>query len=154
MEFLSFLTENNTDLHYHLSTNKVFTGTSGKIQINLIYAIAEVMGEEIKMEIKKAPFVAVMVDKMTDVRNVAQLTLILRYVTDTGVKERFVNFECCPDKVVAQCYDGAAVMASGLNGVQAKVKERAPMAFFIHCNAHRLNLVMTQDVSLTPSHKC
>ena len=38
-----------------------------------------------------------------------------------------------------QCYDGAVVMASGLNGVQAKVKEKAPMALFIHCYAHRLN---------------
>ena len=148
VELLSFLAENkllwsNTDLHYHLSTNKVLPGTSGKIQNDLIYAIAEVMGEEIKMEMKKAPFVAVMVDETTDVGNVAQLTLVLRYVTDTGVKERFVQFEdvtsgkraddiaaqifcfleeyeCCPDKVVAQCYDGAAVMASGLNGAQAK----------------------------------
>ncbi|KAK1874902.1 Zinc finger MYM-type protein 1 [Dissostichus eleginoides] len=170
VELLSFLAESNTDLHYHLSTNKVFTGTSGKIQNDLIYAIAEVFGEEIKMEIKKAPFVAVMVDETTDVGNVAQLSVVLRYVTDTGVKERFVRFEdvtsgkraddiaalifrfleeyeCSLDKVVAQCYDGAAVMASGLNGVQAKVKERAPMALFIHCYAHRLNLVLTQGAS-------
>lgn len=48
---------------------------------------------------------------------------------------------------MAQCFDGAAVMASGLNGVQAKVKERAPMALFIHCYAHRLNLVLTQGAS-------
>ncbi|CDQ74374.1 unnamed protein product [Oncorhynchus mykiss] len=38
-------------------------------------------------------------------------------------------------------------MASGLNRVQAKVKERAPMALFIHCYAHRLNLVLTQGAS-------
>ncbi|KAK1888873.1 Zinc finger protein 862, partial [Dissostichus eleginoides] len=50
-------------------------------------------GEEIKMEIKKAPFVAVMVDETTDVGYVAQLSFVLRYVTDTGVKERFVRFE-------------------------------------------------------------
>ncbi|KAJ3581233.1 hypothetical protein NHX12_016881, partial [Muraenolepis orangiensis] len=61
---------------------------------------------------------------------------------DSGVKERFVKFEDvtgkkraedvaalalgfleehgCMDKLVAQYCDGAAVMASGLNGVQAK----------------------------------
>ncbi|XP_041850455.1 zinc finger MYM-type protein 1-like [Melanotaenia boesemani] len=128
------------------------------------------MAEEIKMEIKRAPFVAVMVDETTDVANMAQLSLVLRYVTATGVKECFVKFvdvtsgrraddlaalifhffeeyECSLDKVVAQCYDGAAVMASGLNGVQAKVKEKVPMALFIHCYAHRLNLVLTQGVS-------
>lgn len=87
-------------------------------------------------------------------------------MTETGVKERFVRFEDvtsdkradniatlivrfleeyeCLDKVVAQCFDGTAVMSSGLNGVQAKVKE---MALFIHCYAHRLNLVMTQGAS-------
>ncbi len=86
LELLSFIAENNTDLHYHLSTNKVFCGTSGKIQNDLINAIAEVMGEDIKGEINKAPFVAVMVDEPTDVSNAAQLTLVLRYVTDTGVK--------------------------------------------------------------------
>lgn len=89
MELLSFLAENNTELHSHLSTDKVFTGTSGKIQNDLIHAMAEVMGEEIKMEIKKAPFVAVMVGETTDVGNVAQLTLVLCWVTDTGVKEPF-----------------------------------------------------------------
>ncbi|KAJ4928534.1 hypothetical protein JOQ06_016325 [Pogonophryne albipinna] len=76
---------------------------------------------------------------------------------DSGVKERFVKCEDvtgkkraedvaamalglleehrCKDKLVAQCYDGAAVMASGLNGVQAKVKEKIPQALFIHCYA-------------------
>ncbi|KAL1251970.1 hypothetical protein QQF64_019766 [Cirrhinus molitorella] len=110
-----------------------------------------------------------MVDETTDVSNAAQLALVLRYVTDTGVKERFVRFEDvtsgkraddiaalivrfleeyeCLDKVVAQCFDGAAVMSSGLNGVQAKVKERVPMALFIHCYAHRLNVVLTQRAS-------
>ncbi|KAL0968773.1 hypothetical protein UPYG_G00271580 [Umbra pygmaea] len=169
VELISFLAEHNNDLHYHLTTNQVFTGTSGQIQNDLISAIAEVMGEEIKREISKAPFVAVMVDETTDVSTAAQLALVLRYVTDTGVKERFVRYDNvtigkqaddiaalifrfleeheCLGKVVAQCYDGAAVMASGLNGVQAKVKMRAPMALFIHCYAHQLNFTLTQGAS-------
>ncbi|KAK9531031.1 hypothetical protein VZT92_010483 [Zoarces viviparus] len=169
VELLSFVAEHDTDLHYHLSTNKVFTGTSGKIQNDLISAIGEVIGEEIRREINQAPFVAVMVDETTDVSNRAQLALMVRYVTDTGVKERFVRFDDvtgnkraddiaalliqfledhdCLDKVMAQCFDGAAVMASGLNGVQAKVKDKAPLALFIHCYAHQLNLVLTQGVS-------
>ena len=170
VELLNFRAERDTELQYHLTTNRVFTGTSGKIQNDLIHAVAEVMGDKIKTEIKNAPFVAVMVDETTDVGNLAQLSLVLRYVTTSGVKERFVKFEdvsrgkraddiaalifrfleeyeCSLDKVVAQCYDGAAVMASGLNGVQAKVKEKAPMALFIHCYAHRLNLVLTQGAS-------
>lgn len=92
----------------------MFCGTSGKIQNDLINANAEVMGAEIKREINKAPFVAVMVDETTNVSNAAQLSLVLRYVTDTGVKERandiaalivrFLEEYECLDKVVAQCF--------------------------------------------------
>ncbi|KAG2456882.1 ZMYM1 protein, partial [Polypterus senegalus] len=51
VEILSLIVESITDLHYHLSTNKVFSGTSGKIQNDLITAIAEVMGKEIRSDI-------------------------------------------------------------------------------------------------------
>nr|CAI5852687.1 unnamed protein product [Callosobruchus analis] len=36
-------------------------------------------------------------------------------------------------KLVAQTYDGAAVMASELNGLQSKIKSVAPQALFSHC---------------------
>lgn len=51
------------------------------------------------------------------------------------------------DKVVVQCFDDTPVMPSGLNGVQAKFKERAPMALLIHCYAHRHNLMLIQGAS-------
>jgi len=35
-------------------------------------------------------------------------------------------------------------MSGELNGVQAKVKEHAPDVIFIHCYAHRLNLLLSQ----------
>lgn len=38
----------------------------------------------------------------------------------------------CVEKRVIQTYDGASVMASGLNGVQAKIKEKVPEAVFTH----------------------
>ncbi|KAF3841503.1 hypothetical protein F7725_007365 [Dissostichus mawsoni] len=51
------------------------------------------MGETIKEEISKAPVVALMLDETSDVSNAAQLSCVLRFVTDSGVKERFVKFE-------------------------------------------------------------
>ena len=48
--------------------------------------------------------------------------------------------------LVAQAYDGASVMASGLNGVQRRVRDRHPLANFIHCHAHELNLVISQGM--------
>ena len=53
----------------------------------------------------------------------------------------------CLKKLVAQSYDGAAVMSDELNGVQAKVKESAPEAIFIHCFAHMSILVLIQATS-------
>jgi len=44
--------------------------------------------------------------------------------------------------IVAQSYDGASVMSGHLNGVQTKIKEHHPTAVYIHCMAHRLNLVV------------
>jgi hypothetical protein len=48
---------------------------------------------------------------------------------------------------VAQTYDGAAVMSGELNGLQTKVRGTFPNAMFIHCMAHKLNLVLSQPVS-------
>ena len=55
-----------------------------------------------------------------------------------------LNYET---KLVAQSYDGAAVMAGELNGLQAKIKQKAKHALFVHCHAHRLNLVLSQSCS-------
>ena len=59
----------------------------------------------------------------------------------------------CVTKLVAQTYDGAAVMASELNGVQAKIKEKVPEAMFTHCYAHKLNLVLSHSAKCMPECK-
>lgn len=94
-------------------------------------------------------------------------SVILRYVVDGEVVERFMGFHDITAgrsadnlfqfmvehfgnkydfqrKLIAQTYDGAAVMAGELNGLQAKIKAVAPMAFFTHCHAHNLNLVLSK----------
>ncbi|KAM3597036.1 uncharacterized protein V6R79_025189 [Siganus canaliculatus] len=129
----------------HLQATGVFWDSKKNIN-DPIYAVAEVIGDEIKIELKSAPFVAVMVDETTDVGNMAQLALVLRYVTATGVKERFVKFvditsgrraddlaalifnffkeyECCLDKVDAQCHDGAATKTLDVQFCMARENE-------------------------------
>lgn len=39
-------------------------------------------------------------------------------------------------------FDGAAVMSGNKGGVQAILKETFPRAVYVHCNSHRLNLVL------------
>jgi hypothetical protein len=150
-ELLSLLSNYDADLRNYLATATVFTGTSGKIQNDILNAVADVLNDAIKKEIDQTNFVAVMVDETTDFSDTAQLSYVLRYVTDMGVKERFLKYEDVTEKkqahdlaalviemlasyvrktkLVAQCYDGAAVMASGLNGVQGCVKEEITTLF-------------------------
>lgn len=127
------------------------------------------MTEAMRERVRNTAFVSVMVDETTDVSNIAKMLYVLRYTTDGGVKERFFQFgdvsgkkhteaiagqvlefleDCaCTRKVIAQCHDGAAVTASGLNGVQAKIKEKIPQALFVDCYARSLNLVMSQSAA-------
>ena len=49
--------------------------------------------------------------------------------------------------LVAQCYDGASVMAGHLNGLQALMRQEVcPMGIYVHCWAHRLNLVVVSSI--------
>ena len=47
---------------------------------------------------------------------------------------------------VGQCYDGAAVMSGCNNGVQELFRREVLQAVYIHCHAHRLNLVLVDCV--------
>ena len=53
------------------------------------------------------------------------------------------------NKLIMQTYDGASVKSGHLNGVQALIRQEYPFAYFVHCAAHRLNLVLCQAVSST-----
>lgn len=48
--------------------------------------------------------------------------------------------------LVGQGYDGAAVMSRAHSGVQAKIKDVAKHAFYVHCSAHCLNVVTVDSV--------
>ena len=56
-----------------------------------------------------------------------------------------------PSNIRGQAYDGASVMSSGKEGVQAKIKEISPLALFTHCYAHCLNLSIAASCKLSAS---
>ncbi|KAL4132165.1 hypothetical protein QTP88_009372 [Uroleucon formosanum] len=152
----------------HLSTSTVFSGLSGDIQNDLIQSISNVLLKTIKNEIEHTNFVSIIMDETTDIMSKSQLSTILRYVTNEGVEERFLGFvdvshdrsaKClaehvfcllneykCIDKLVAQTYDGAAVMSGQHNGLQTLVRSKCKNAIFVHCYAHKLNLILKQSV--------
>ncbi|KAF2905702.1 hypothetical protein ILUMI_00474 [Ignelater luminosus] len=170
IELIRLLSLYDEKLATHLQESSVFSGISNHIQNDLIESVASIMMDSIKAEIKECMFVAILLDETSDVSNHSQLSTMVRYITKSGyVCERFLGFTdvsadrsatalskhvietiqqlCCGDKFIAQAYDGAAVMSGELNGTQAKVKEVYPKAFFIHCCAHVLNLVLSQSVN-------
>lgn len=51
------------------------------------------------------------------------------------------------EKMRAQGYDGASNMAGKFRGVQAIVKERVPLATYVHCKAHQQNLSLVYSSS-------
>ncbi|XP_039304893.1 zinc finger MYM-type protein 1-like [Solenopsis invicta] len=57
---------------------------------------------------------------------------------------KHVFAECGLDmkKLRGQCYDGASNVSGKISGLQTHICKEEPRAVFVHCNAHRLNLVV------------
>jgi len=166
-----FLNRSSLEIQNHYKTIKpLFSGVSNTIQNDIILCISDYLSNCVVNEIKKCKCYSVQVDDTTDITQRTQCSIILRYVTDESkLVERFLGFFNVSEdrtaeglfnlmnsvlhkfdfktKLIGQCYDGASVMAGHLNGVQAKIKEVAPMALFTHCLAHRLNLVLQHGCS-------
>ena len=121
--------------------------------------------KKISEEINEAGFYSLIVDETKDIEKAEQLSIVIRYVKEKNVHERFLTYvhaealdaqsltldtllECniLIDRCVCQCYDGASVMSGRCNGVQAKVRKEAPKALYMHCTVHRLNLVLVDSV--------
>lgn len=63
------------------------------MQNDLIETTADVLKENIKVEVSLAQVMAVEVDETTDIANKAQLSIILRYLSGKLVKEAYLSFE-------------------------------------------------------------
>lgn len=54
------------------------------------------------------------------------------------------------NNLVGQGYDGAPVMSGKHSGVSARIQSNARFAFYVHCNAHCLNLVLVDATKEVP----
>ncbi|XP_037077336.1 zinc finger MYM-type protein 1-like [Pollicipes pollicipes] len=121
-------------------------------------------------EVGAAESFAVVVDETADVAGREHMAICLRFVTEAlTVRETFIGLyqadsttaaalfgliqdaltrlQLPMDRIRGQCYDGAANMAGAFRGVQARVKAVEPRAAFVHCTAHRLNLVCQEALN-------
>ncbi|WVZ54214.1 hypothetical protein U9M48_005050 [Paspalum notatum var. saurae] len=113
-------------------------------------------------------------DEACDASIKEQMALIVRYVDVKGkVIERFLGIKNVADttlsalkqaldgmfaryglsmtRVRGQGYDGASNMRGEFHGLQRKILDENPHAFYIHCFAHQLQLVVVSVAKCCPS---
>lgn len=120
------------------------------------------------IKIKKCKYFSLIIDSTPDITHIDQLSFIVRYVFEGIPVERFIKFiPSCGHKAndmkkailntlesldisINDCrgktYDTTNNMSGRYNGLQAKIKELNPLAIYIPCAAHSLNLVGTHAV--------
>ena len=172
-ELCDLLTKFDSTFASHLEKATVFRGNSKEIQNDLIDSIASIVASHIQTDIRNSTFYAIECDETTDVATSSQLSLIVRLVKEGEILERFLGFidlqgnktaqaicthilqvlsKHTPEqKLICQTYDGAASMSGCQGGVQALVRRSCPYAIFIHCYAHKLNLVLSQTACTNKS---
>ena len=116
-------------------------------------------------------------DDTSDISNVEQSAISVRLIHNGEVEEHLLGlinvsddqsadgltttlldtlakYKVVPDttgeKVIAQSYDGAARMSGELNGVQAQMQRKFPVAYYNHCVAHRMSLSASQSATKIP----
>ena len=152
--------------------------THHTIQNALLNIMSHLVLEQIAKELSEAEFFSIMADETKDVSKREVISVSIRYLYDNAIHEEFVGI-CETDnldakslknsivrslltvntdlkKCIGQGYDGASVVAGKLNGVQALFRdEHSHLAQYIHCFAHRLNLVVLAIVhNMQPIFEC
>ena len=77
--------------------------------------------------------------------------LAIKHISDctsAGIEEALVDmlgYHGLPiSRLRGQGYDGASNMRGEFNGLQKLIRDESPYAFYVHCFAHQLQLVVVQ----------
>ncbi|KAF8095654.1 hypothetical protein N665_0327s0010 [Sinapis alba] len=137
---------------------------SHKIQTDIVHCFAEEVIESIIKEVGHDIF-CLLVDESADVSDKEQMAMVFRFVDTHGVvKERFVGLAHVKEtsslslksavdslfakhglsmkKLRGQGYDGASNMKGEFNGLRALILRECSSAYYVHCFAHQLQLVV------------
>ncbi|KAK8936599.1 hypothetical protein KSP39_PZI012333 [Platanthera zijinensis] len=166
MELMNFLVSHNDDIKAVALQNapRNCQLISPKIQKEIVSAIATETTKHIVREIGEDCF-AVLVDESRDISTKEQMSVVLRYVKSSGkIMERLLGFVHVADttalslksgieslfmqyglsisKLRGQGYDGASNMKGEFRGLKALILSENSCAFYVHCFAHQLQLVL------------
>lgn len=142
---------------------------SSTICHELINSMAVKVKKNILEEARAAKYYSIRIDSTPDISRTDQLTFIIRYLQQKGVAvERFLTFvpnvhhdaksmfkslkdmlhlfQLEINNIRGQSYDNATNMSGKYSGLQSLVKEN-PLAVWIPCSSHSLNLVGRTAIS-------
>lgn len=165
----------DSDLNDHLqNSNKNATFISAVTQNDIIQCCGDIIIKKIVENVKKAKYFSILADETTDTSHVEQLSFSIRYVDfdSKTIREDFIKFLKVVDlngealgKTISelleqlglsltnlrgQGYDGAANMSGKFKGTQAYISKHKPLATYVHCYSHCLNLVLVKACSVQP----
>jgi hypothetical protein len=142
-------------------------GVSSYLSSTIVEELIQLMAKKVRStiisEITQAKYFSVSVDSTPDISHVDQLTVIVRYLLHGKPVERFLTFlqmeshkaEALTANLLqylesesidfmncrGQSYDNASNMSGRYAGMQALLRKVNPLAFYIPCMTHSLNLV-------------
>jgi len=140
--------------------------TSPKIQNEMLNIIAKSIIRDIATEIRSQPQLqySIIIDGTQDITGTEQESICLRYVDHnlipheefvglyevsltTGqnlanvAKDVLLRLNLSLDGLRGQTYDGAANMSGKYSGAQAYISQAQPLALYVHCGPHCVNLI-------------
>ena len=166
MQLLYLRSEDDTKLADWVKTHKY---TSPEMQNEIIKCMALRILRKISANLQSTQFYTVMIDETTDVSNIEQVVICLRWVSERfEAREDFIGLyqvesieaeklyrvitnvmlrlNLAVSKVRGQCYDGASAMTGAKSGVVARMYTVEPRAVFTHCYSHALNLACADTI--------
>ena len=179
-ELILLLGKYDAVLREHLTTVTLTARStsylSPTIQNEVINLLGRTVHEKIVEDIKKAKYFTIIADSTPDAAHVDQMSIIVRYVVlqqnNVEVRESFFGFFAMKGKTAAiftnqllECFeqdnisiqdcrglgfDNAATMSGIHTGVQTRIRELNPLAVFVPCCNHSLNLVGVHAAEVNP----
>ncbi|GAU88597.1 hypothetical protein RvY_01267 [Ramazzottius varieornatus] len=137
-------------------------------QNDLLNIIRIMIREQIVKEVHASPFYSLLLDTTTDGGGLDQLSLILQYTMEDGeIREEFLEFidaslattgeeltRVIMDRLRAwgldirrlrgQGYDAGSNFAGHHIGVNGRISQLQPLAVYVHCRSHSLNLALKE----------
>ena len=143
--------------------------TSPDIQNELIDIVAKQVQSLITSEARASGPISIIIDETSDISRLEQVSFCLRYVKEGATKESFIGFystnstdgeslytlvktvfqetDLILKEIVGQCFDGAANMSGVHRGLATRMKETSPLAIYVHCYGHLLNLALQDTMT-------